>query len=102
LIAHPVVQNLIYLRNQLREEQPYVHNRRILLGFVLAAVTILTWWLLGHPEVVWKTVAITVLTTVVPVSMRGAIKHYSYGGDPNFANEYRVLIPLFLVGSGIK
>ena len=34
-------------------------------------------------------------TTLVPISLRGAIEHHSHRGDPGFANEYRVWIPLF-------
>jgi fatty acid desaturase len=101
LAAHPAVQNLIYLRDQLRGERPYVHGRRILLGAILSLTTVVSWWQLGHPEVIWKTLAIIIFTTLVPVSMRGAIEHYSYSGDPNFANEYRVLFPLLNINRHI-
>jgi hypothetical protein len=32
---------------------------------------------------------------MIPVSFRGAIEHHSHPGDDAFANEYRVIIPLF-------
>ena len=50
---------------------------------------------MGRPDMVWKILLISVFTTAVPVSLRGAIEHHSQPGDPGFANDYRTVIPLF-------
>jgi len=89
------IQFLIYFRDALAGRKPYVRRGRLLLGAILSVATILVWIQAGHPEVAWKTFAIMVFTMLVPVSLRGAIEHHSHSGDPEFANEYKVWIPLF-------
>jgi hypothetical protein len=42
-----------------------------------------------------KILLLTAFNTLVPVSLRGALEHHSHPGDTAFANEYRVVIPLF-------
>lgn len=101
LASHPAGQNLIYLKDQLRGKKPYVRISRLVFGAILSVAAILFWWQLGHPEVIWKTLSIVGFTTAVPVLMRGAVEHYSYPGNPNFANEYRVWIPLLNINRHI-
>jgi fatty acid desaturase len=95
VLLRTTVQNLTFLVRAVRGEKPYVKGSRICLGIGLSIVVICAWGLLGHPEMVWKTLVISGITLGVPVSIRGAIEHYSFRGDPNFANEYEVSIPLF-------
>ena len=40
-------------------------------------------------------IGLTIFNTLVPISFRGAVEHNSAPDDPAFANEYKVLIPLF-------
>ena len=40
-------------------------------------------------------VGLVCFTAAVPSSLRGAVEHHSFPGDPRFSNEYRTLIPLF-------
>ena len=75
--------------------QPYVRASRLLLGIGLSLATIAFWFAVGRPDIVWKLMFLTAFTTAVPVSLRGAIEHHSEAGTGGFANEYRVLIPLF-------
>src|SRR5258708_5679310 len=95
LLIQEARQNLSYLIRSLRGEKPYVKGSRLGLGAGLSITVVCAWWLLGHPEMVWKTLVISGITLMVPVSIRGAIEHHSFSGDPNFANEYKVSIPLF-------
>lgn len=89
------VQHLIYLAQALRGERPYVVPSRIALAMCLSLAWIAVWILLGHATVPLKLIALAVYNTLVPVSFRGAIEHHSHPGDEGFANEYRVVIPLF-------
>ena len=89
------VQHFIYLVESFRGRHPYVVPSRILLGACLSALGIAFWFALGLPAVPLKIVALTLYNTLVPVSLRGAVEHHSRPGDPSFANEYRVVIPLF-------
>lgn len=78
-----------------RGQHPYIRRGRLILGAVLSLSWIMFWFVLGRPDVVWKMMVLTVVTTAGPVSLRGAIEHFSEADDRGFANEYRVLIPLF-------
>jgi hypothetical protein len=68
---------------------------RIGLGVCLSLAWIAFWIVLGQSDVPLKLIALTAYTTLVPVSFRGAVEHHSHPNDPAFANEYRVVIPLF-------
>ena len=89
------IQHLIYLVQALRGQHPYVIPSRIVLGAVESSLWILFWMWVGLPGVVLKLLALTMYNTTVPISLRGAIEHHSVPGETGFANEYRVLIPLF-------
>ena len=89
------VQHLVYLRDALRGRQPYVTPSRIVLGVFLSSLWVVFWILVGLPGMVAKVIALTVYNTLIPVSLRGAVEHHSHPADPSFANEYRVVIPLF-------
>ncbi len=89
------IQHLIYLGQSFRGRHPHVIRSRIALGAVESLVWVLFWAYIGMPVVVLKLLALTAYNTSIPISLRGALEHHSYRGDPGFANEYRVLIPLF-------
>lgn len=90
-----VVQYLIAFGYALLGRQEKVRRARLALAALLSVVTILAWIRVGRPDLVWKMIAVTLFTMLVPVSLRAAIEHHSYDGDANFANEYRVWVPLF-------
>jgi len=89
------VQHVLYLLQILRGGHPYVIPSRIALGAALSCGMVAVWVALGRGDIAWKLVVLTVFNTAVPISFRGAVEHHSYKGDPMFANEYRVIIPLF-------
>lgn len=90
-----LVQYLVAFVDTLRGKGPQVHRRRPLVAAVLSVVTIWAWTAAGHAEMVWKMVVVTLVTMLVPVSLRSAIEHHDAPDHPHFANEYRVWIPLF-------
>lgn len=89
------VQHLIYLVHSLRGGSPYVVPSRIALGIGLSLAWIAAWIVLGYLTMPLKLIALAVYNTLIPVSFRGAIEHHSHPLDEGFANEYRVIIPLF-------
>jgi fatty acid desaturase len=93
--ALEAVQHLIYLAQSFRGRHPYVLPSRIVLGVVLSSAWIALWFAVGRPDIPLKLVALTIYNTMIPVSFRGAVEHHSHPGDEMFANEYRVVIPLF-------
>jgi len=89
------IQHLAYLAEMLRGQHPYVVPRRIALGAALSLAAAAVWIQLGYPLMPLELMALTAYNTLIPVSFRGAVEHH---GDPDshgFANEYRVVIPLF-------
>jgi fatty acid desaturase len=90
-----VVQYLIAFGHAVLGSQPKVRRARLAFAALLSVATILAWISVGRFDVVSKMIAVTLFTMLVPVSLRAAIEHHSYEGDPNFANEYMVWIPLF-------
>jgi fatty acid desaturase len=95
LSALEAVQSLAYLRDALAGGKPYVRRLRIAASFLISLATVLLWVLAGHPEIVGKMLTVTLFTTLIPISFRGAVEHYSFPGDTESTNEYRVWIPLF-------
>jgi fatty acid desaturase len=95
ITALECVQHLAYLLESFRGRHPYVVPSRILLGAVLSSLWVAFWVVVGLPGMVWKLIALTAYNTLGPVSLRGAVEHHSHPADPSFANEYRVIIPLF-------
>jgi fatty acid desaturase len=89
------VQHILFLVESLRGRHPYVVPSRILLGACLSTLWVAFWFAVGLPGVALKVIVLTLYNTLVPVSLRGAVEHHSRPGDPSFANEYRVVIPLF-------
>lgn len=90
-----VVQYLINVGGAIRGKQPQVRRGRMLLAAILSIATICAFIAVGRVEMVWKMAAVTLVTMLVPVSLRAAIEHHGAPDDPHFANEYRVWIPLF-------
>ena len=72
----------------------YVKPYRVVSGVVLSAAWIVTCFAIGLPQIPVALIAIQ-LSLIVPLSLRAAVEHSSHPGDSNFANEYRVLMPLF-------
>ena len=93
--ALETVQYGRYLGQALAGRHPYVRRGRIAAGAALSVAWFGFWVLVGRPDVPLKLMAVSLFTTLVPVSLRGAIEHFSRRGDPGFSNEYRVIIPLF-------
>ena len=73
---------------------PYVRPNRILVEAVMSLIWVGYWVLIGLPHVP-LVMAVLHLCVVPPAAFRGAIEHTSHRGDTNFANEYKVKIPLF-------
>jgi fatty acid desaturase len=95
LAALEVTQHLKFYWEALHGRHPYVRRRRLLAGLGLSVVSIAFWIAVGRPDVIWKLMVLTAFTTAVPVSFRGAVEHHSEAGHLGFANEYRVILPLF-------
>jgi fatty acid desaturase len=89
------VQHFVYLWGSLRGRHRYVIPSRLLVGLLLSIGWTAFWMLVGRGDVALKIIALTVYNTLVPISFRGAVEHHSRPGDPAFANEYTVVIPLF-------
>jgi fatty acid desaturase len=89
------VQHVIYLFDVLRGRHPYVVRSRIALGLCLSLVALVGWGAAGLSFVARDLVILTIFITLGPVSLRGAVEHHSHPEDLAFANEYRVLVPLF-------
>lgn len=95
LAALEALQALAYLRDALAGQKPYVQRLRMLSAFLLSVAVVLLWVRAGHSEMIWKMLAVNLFTTLVPISFRGAVEHYSHSGDPGSTNEYSVCLPLF-------
>jgi fatty acid desaturase len=89
------VQHLLYLADVFRGHRPYAIPSRMALGACLSLVSIAVWMRLGLPYVPGELIALTIYNTLIPVSLRGAVEHHSRPDDTAFANEYRVVLPLF-------
>jgi fatty acid desaturase len=89
------VQHVIYLAQSLRGRHRYVVPSRMVLGLGLSVAWAALWVWLDRSDVPLKMIALTVYNTAIPISFRGAVEHHSRRDDPAFANEYRVIIPLF-------
>jgi fatty acid desaturase len=89
------IQHLLYLAGTCRGRHPYVVPARIALGACLSVASASLWIALGFRSIPWALLALTAYNTLIPVSFRGAVEHHSHPGDEGFANEYRVVIPLF-------
>lgn len=89
------IQHLMYLAETFRGRHRYVVPSRIAVGACLSLASAGVWVRLGLPSVPCELAVLTIYNTLVPVSFRGAIEHHSHPDDNGFANEYRVVIPLF-------
>ncbi|HEX6160948.1 MAG TPA: fatty acid desaturase [Thermoanaerobaculia bacterium] len=95
LMALEVVQYVKFYWEALHGLHPYARPRRLLFCFAATCVAIGAWIAIGRADMVWKLMAVTLFTAAVPAALRGAIEHYAEPDRPGFANEYKVLIPLF-------
>jgi fatty acid desaturase len=95
ILALEGIQHLLYLAGTSRGRHPYVVPARIALGACLSLTASGVWIAFGLASIPVALVALTAYNTLIPVSFRGAVEHHSYPGDEGFANEYRVVIPLF-------
>jgi fatty acid desaturase len=89
------IQHLKYLLESFQGRHPYVRPRRMAASAAQSLLWVGLWVWVGAPEVVAKLLTLVVYNTLVPISLRGAVEHHSHIGDPAFANEYTVVIPLF-------
>ena len=95
LVATEAVQHLLFLWDALRGRQPIVRLSRVAFGAVFSTLCVVGWWQLGRSDIVLTLITINFFTAMVPASLRGAVEHHAPPGEPGFANEYRVWIPLF-------
>jgi len=93
--ALEAVQHAIYLVDVLRGRHAYVVRSRLALGAALSIAALAGWVALGMSYVARDLILLTLFITLGPVSLRGAVEHHSHPDDPAFANEYRVVVPLF-------
>jgi fatty acid desaturase len=93
--ALEITQHIRFYVQAFQGRHPYARTRRLILGVATTGVWMVVWVLVGRPDMIWKLMALTAFTTAVPVSLRGAIEHHAPPGHDGFANEYKVLIPLF-------
>jgi fatty acid desaturase len=82
------------LYRSITSDCPYIKPRRVLIEAIMSLAWIAFWLLIGMPTVPLILMA-GHLCVMPPAMFRGAMEHTSKPGDPNFANEYRVWIPLF-------
>lgn len=89
------LQYLLGLWDTVLGRRPQVSRPRMLLSALLSAAMIVAWNVGGHGDVVGKIFLVTVVTMLGPVSLRAAIEHHNAPAAEGFANEYRVVVPLF-------
>lgn len=89
------LQYLLGLWDTVRGRRPLVSRARMLGAALLSTAMIIAWNVSGHGEVVGKIFLVTIVTMLGPVSLRAAIEHHNAPAAEGFANEYRVLVPLF-------
>lgn len=88
-------QLLVYLWHALRHGTLPVKPWRVVLGFVMSVGWIVFWFETGHWWM-WPALhGLIVFTALVPSSLRGAVEHHSFDGDPHSTNEYRAFVPMF-------
>lgn len=85
------VKHLVGVR---KGEHPYVRLNRVAIEAVLSAVVWMGWLAFGLHRVP-LTLVFLHLCIWPPAAFRGTLEHSSHPGNPSFANEYRVHIPLF-------
>ena len=91
---HGFFLHLKYMLESFRGRHYYVRPKRVVLEIVLSAAWLSFWLLMGLPNVP-LTLMLLHLCIVPPAAFRGAVEHSSHPGDPGFANEYRVRLPIF-------
>lgn len=89
------LQYLLGLWDTVLGRRPQVSRTRMLLSALLSVAMIVAWNVGGHGDVVGKIFIVTVVTMLGPVSLRAAIEHHNAPAAEGFANEYRVVVPLF-------
>ena len=99
--AFDAVRHVVWLYDGLRGRKPYVKPRGILMGMASSGVVVGLWLVAGHGDMIWRSFAVLAFTTLVPVTLRGAVEHTSEPGDPGFANEFRTLVPIFNINRHI-
>jgi fatty acid desaturase len=88
-------QHVAYLWSALGGRKIRVSRLRVLLGALMSVGWIVFWIAIGRGWIGPVLVGLVCFTAAVPSSLRGAVEHHSFPGDPRFSNEYRTLIPLF-------
>jgi fatty acid desaturase len=95
LNALELPQHAGYLVAALAGRVVHVSRARILRGFALSLGSIAFWAAIGRWWMAPMLIGLSCFCALVPSSLRGAVEHHSFPGDPRFANEYRAFIPLF-------
>ena len=85
----------------LRGRHLHVRCAQSQLGLAGTVLWMGLWLAIGRSDIIWKLLLLVAFTSAVPVSLRRVIEHYSESGASGFANEYRVLIPLFNINRHI-
>jgi fatty acid desaturase len=93
----------MYLKHMVRSfttRKPYLKRSRILLELGLSALWIAFWIAVGRPGVV-LTLIVLHLGIAIPTALRGVVEHSSYRGNPDFANDYKVWVPVLNINRHI-
>ena len=94
-------QHVAYLWSALGGTKIRVSRLRVLLGALMSVGWIVFWSAIGRGWMGPVLVGLVCFTAAVPSSLRGAVEHHSFPGDPRFSNEYRTRIPLFTLNRHI-
>lgn len=87
---------VIYIVQSARGRHPYVRFGRVMLNAALSAGMICFWvFVADAPRMALLLMALALYSGTIPTSFRGAVEHRSARGDGRFANEYRVIVPMF-------
>ena len=95
IYATETCQHLLYLIAAVRGENPIIKVRHFIYGVVLSSVHTAAWVIAGRPEMALYLIVLSLFTTLVSSSLRGAIEHHSVSGDLHSTNEYRSFLPIF-------
>lgn len=89
------LQYLIGLWDTVMGRRPHVSRARMLVSALISVAVIVAWNVGGRGDVVGRIFLVTLVTMLGPVSLRAAIEHHAAPAADGFANEYRVVVPLF-------
>lgn len=95
LLSLEFPQHVLYLWSALRGRVLDISPWRVAAGAALSVGWIVFWVAMGYWWM-WPVLqGLVLFSGAISSSLRGAAEHHSYPGDPNYANEYKVVIPAF-------